>query len=256
MVQAVWHTVQDAGWKNIKINEEDFKKISGLRKKGGFAELADSPKFYLWQGEKKFIIKTNSYRKNLERKERCVRMIEDILKYNKKFVEKKAYEPYLTSKYPDKKLAILTCMDTRLTELLPAALGIKNGDAKIIKNAGGVITHPYGSVMRSLLVGILELGVEEIMVIGHIDCGVQGMDGHHMLEELVERGVSQEHINVIKSTGTDLEKWLGGFESVEQSVKDTVYALKHHPLMPAGIKITGFIMDSVTGGLEAVEEKK
>ena len=65
-------------------------------------------------------------------------MIEDILKYNKEFVEKKAYEPYLTSKYPDKKLAILTCMDTRLTELLPAALGIKNGDAKIIKNAGGV----------------------------------------------------------------------------------------------------------------------
>ena len=90
MVQAVWHTVQDAGWKNIKINEEDFKKISGLRKKGGFAELADSPKFYLWQGEKKFIIKTDSYRKNLERKERCVRMIEDILKYNKAFVEKKA----------------------------------------------------------------------------------------------------------------------------------------------------------------------
>lgn len=183
-------------------------------------------------------------------------MIEDILKYNKEFVEKKAYEPYLTSKYPDKKLAILTCMDTRLTELLPAALGIKNGDAKIIKNAGGVITHPYGSVMRSLLVGILELGVEEIMVIGHTDCGVQGMDGHHMLEELMERGVSQEHIDVIKSTGTDLEKWLGGFESVEQSVKDTVYALKHHPLMPEGIKITGFIMDSVTGGLEAVEEKK
>ena len=60
-------------------------------------------------------------------------MIEDILKYNKEFVEKKRYEPYLTSKYPDKKLAILTCMDTRLTELLPAALGIKNGDAKIIK---------------------------------------------------------------------------------------------------------------------------
>ena len=48
LVQAVWHIVQDAGWKNIRINnEEDFKKISGLIKKGGFAELADSPKFYL-----------------------------------------------------------------------------------------------------------------------------------------------------------------------------------------------------------------
>ena len=65
-------------------------------------------------------------------------------------------------------------MDTRLIELLPAALGIRNGDAKIIKNAGGVITHPYGSVMRSLLVAILELGVEEVMVIGHTDCGSAG----------------------------------------------------------------------------------
>ena len=99
-------------------------------------------------------------------------MIEQIVAYNKKFVEEKGYEPYLTSKYPDKKLVILTCMDTRLIELLPAALGIRNGDAKVIKNAGGVITHPYGSVMRSLLVAIVELGVEEVMVIGHTDCGV------------------------------------------------------------------------------------
>lgn len=103
-------------------------------------------------------------------------MVEEILAYNRKFVEEKRYEPYRTSKYPEKKLAVLTCMDTRLTELLPAALGLKNGDAKIIKNAGGVITHPYGSVVRSLLVAILELGVEEIMVVGHTDCGVQGMD--------------------------------------------------------------------------------
>lgn len=99
-------------------------------------------------------------------------MIDQIMEYNKKFVENKGYEPFLTSKYPDKKLAILTCMDTRLIELLPAALGIKNGDAKIIKNAGGTMVHPYGSVVRSLLVGILELGVEEVMVIGHTDCGV------------------------------------------------------------------------------------
>ena len=66
-------------------------------------------------------------------------MIEDIILHNRKFVAERGYEPYETSKYPDKKLAILTCMDTRLTELLPAALGIRNGDAKIIKNAGGVI---------------------------------------------------------------------------------------------------------------------
>lgn len=67
-------------------------------------------------------------------------MIQDILEYNKKFVENKEYECYQAGKYPEKKLAILSCMDTRLTELLPAALGIKDGDAKIIKNAGAVIT--------------------------------------------------------------------------------------------------------------------
>ena len=179
-------------------------------------------------------------------------MINEIMEYNKKFVENKAYEPYLTSKYPDKKLAILTCMDTRLIELLPAALGLKNGDAKIIKNAGGVITHPYGSVVRSLLVAIIELGVEEVMVIGHTDCGVQGMDGEKLLEELTHRGISQEHIDIIRSSGINLEKWLGGFDCVEQSVKDTILALQKHPLMPKDIMIRGFIMDSVTGELTKV----
>lgn len=85
-------------------------------------------------------------------------MLEEILAYNKQFVENKGYESYITNKYPDKKIAILSCMDTRLTALLPAALGIKNGDVKMIKNAGGVISHPFGSVIRSLLVAIFELG--------------------------------------------------------------------------------------------------
>ena len=181
-------------------------------------------------------------------------MIDEIMEFNRKFVESRGYEPYLTSKYPDKKLAVLTCMDTRLIELLPAALGIRNGDAKIIKNAGGVTNHPYGSVMRSLLVGILELGVEEIMVIGHTDCGVQGMDGKEMLKKLEERGVSREHMDIICHSGVDLEKWLGGFSSVETSVRETVKSLKEHPLMPKDIRISGFIMDSVTGRLTRAEE--
>ena len=67
-------------------------------------------------------------------------MIDELLEYNKSFVETKGYEKFMTTKYPDKKIAIVTCMDTRLIELLPAALGLKNGDVKIIKNAGGTIT--------------------------------------------------------------------------------------------------------------------
>ena len=179
-------------------------------------------------------------------------MIEEILANKREFVEEGGYEPYQTSKYPEKKLAVLTCMDTRLTALLPAALGLKNGDAKIIKNAGGVITHPYGSVVRSLLVAILELGVEEIMVIGHTDCGVQGMDGGEMLQKLVKRGIPKEHIDIVEGSGIPLQEWLGGFESAEESVKMTVQTLKKHTLIPKDVRIFGFMMDSATGELKNI----
>ena len=179
-------------------------------------------------------------------------MIQKILEYNETFVKNEEYKPYITSKYPDKKVAILTCMDARLTALLPAALGIKNGDAKIIKNAGGVTTHPYGSVVRSLLVAILELGVEEIMVIGHTDCGVQGMDAEEMLEKLISRGIPKEHIDIVRRSGIDLNKWLGGFSSSEESVRETVATLTEHPLMPRDVTIQGFVMDSVTGELTSI----
>lgn len=128
----------------------------------------------------------------------------------------------------------------------------KGMDIKMIKNAGGVITHPYGSVVRSLLVGILELCVEEIMVIGHTDCGVQGMDPKVLLKGLEKRGVEKKHMDIIRNSGIDLERWLAGFDSVEQSVEDTVFALQNHPLMPQDIKIYGFIMDSITGELKRI----
>lgn len=179
-------------------------------------------------------------------------MIEDILEYNRRFVENGAYEQYITSKYPDKKLAILSCMDTRLTELLPAALGLKNGDAKLIKNAGGVISHPFGSVVRSLLIAVVELHVEEIMVIGHTDCGVQSLNPEEMLEKLKERGIPEANIEILKNSGIRLDEWLKGFETVEESVRGTVSILQNHPLIPKDVTIRGFVMDSVTGGLTAL----
>ena len=92
-------------------------------------------------------------------------VFQDILSYNEAFVENKEYLPYQTDSNPNKKLAILTCMDSRLTELLPAALGIKNGDAKTIKNAGGMITSPVGSTIRSLVVSIYAFDIKQVMVI-------------------------------------------------------------------------------------------
>ena len=125
-------------------------------------------------------------------------MINEIIEFNRNFVKNRGYERFATSKYPDKKIAIVTCMDTRLIELLPAALGFRNGDVKIIKNAGATIVNPFDSTMRSLLIAVYELGVNEIMVIGHTGCGVQGMDAGEMLHLMKKRGVSEEHINLME----------------------------------------------------------
>ena len=179
-------------------------------------------------------------------------MIDEILKYNQEFVKEKKYEQYKTSKYPDKKIAILTCMDTRLTELLPAALGIKNGDVKIIKNAGGVVSHAFGSEVRSILVGIFELGIEEVMVIGHTDCGVQNMSGKEMIHLMTERGVKEETIRDLKYSGLNFDEWLCGFDTNEQSVRKTMDALEQNPLLPKDVWVEGFVMDTVTGKLTAV----
>lgn len=179
-------------------------------------------------------------------------MIDQMLEYNKQFVETRAYEQFKTSKYPDKKIAIVTCMDTRLVELLPAALGIKNGDVKIIKNAGGTITNPFDSTVRSLLVAIYELGVNEVMIIGHTGCGVQGMDSQEMLHLMRERGIDDEHINLMKHCGIDLDLWLHGFDDTPSAILETVDLVRNHPLMPRDITVRGYIMDSETGALSPI----
>mgnify|MGYP002533183000 FL=1 len=176
-------------------------------------------------------------------------MIQEILEHNRRFVEEKGYERFMTSKYPDKKIAIVTCMDTRLVELLPAALGFRNGDVKIIKNAGGVITNPFDSTMRSILVAVYELGVREIMVIGHTNCGVQGMDADEMLSYMRSRGIPEEHITLMTHCGIDLKSWLHGFEDTDEAVKETVDLVARHPLMPSDIVVRGYVIDTVTGQL-------
>ena len=179
-------------------------------------------------------------------------MIDQILKFNKSFVTSKAYEQYVTDKYPDKKLAVLSCMDTRLTELLPAALGLKNGDAKIIKNAGGLVISPFDSALRSLVVAIYELGVEEIMVVAHTGCGACHMSYDHFHHEMIARGVTDETLDAIRNCGIDLDQWLEGFKDTPESVRRTVATIKTHPLVPRDVTVRGFIIDSTTGALEEI----
>lgn len=175
--------------------------------------------------------------------------VKQILKDNKKFVEDKQYEKFATTKFPNKKAVILSCMDTRLTELLPAALNVKNGDIKLIKNAGGVINHPFGSVMRSLMVAIYELGAKQILVIGHYDCGMQGLESSKFIDKMLSRNIKQETIDMVRNCGVDLDAWLKGFDNVETSVKNTVNIIKNHPLIPHDIEVFGFIMNPETGEL-------
>lgn len=176
-------------------------------------------------------------------------MIDEILEHNRRFVEAKGYTQFETSKYPDKRIAIVTCMDTRLLTLIPAAMGLRNGDVKMIKNAGGVITNPFDSTMRALLVAIYELGVNEIMVIGHTECGVQGMDAAHMLSLMRQRGVDEEHISLMRHCGIDLDSWLRGFTDTHEAIAETVDLIRNHPLMPSDVRTAGYIIDSTTGRL-------
>src|SRR4051795_12676646 len=119
-------------------------------------------------------------------------ILSEILDHNESFVRRKEYERFLTDQFPNKKLVILTCMDTRLIELLPRAMGVRNGDVKMIKNAGAIVSHPFGSVMRSILVAIYELGAAEIAVVGHSGCGMTGLSCARVIDKAKDRGVSDD----------------------------------------------------------------
>lgn len=181
-----------------------------------------------------------------------MRLLEQILEFNRNFVENKDYEQYQTTKLPNKKLVILSCMDTRLMELLPQAMNVKNGDVKIIKNAGAVVSHPFGSIMRSILVAVYELNVEEICIVGHYDCGMNSLNGQHLLEKARDRGVTEETISTLTHAGVDLGTWLKGVNDVKESVTASVDRVRMHPLFPKDVPVHGLVIDPETGRLDQI----
>ncbi|MFY4776138.1 beta-class carbonic anhydrase [Metabacillus sp. RGM 3146] len=180
-------------------------------------------------------------------------MLDEVLSFNQTFVEQKKYEPYITSKFPNKKFVILTCMDTRLLELLPASMNIKNGDVKIIKSAGGVVSTAFGGIMRSILVAIYELGADEVFVIGHYDCGMSNINPAKMKEKFKERGIDDGTIQVLEHSGLYIENWLKGFDDVTEAIKGSVSLIRNHPLVP-NVPVHGLVIDPETGRLELVDE--
>ncbi|TXK76783.1 carbonic anhydrase [Paenibacillus sp. N3.4] len=181
-------------------------------------------------------------------------IVPSLLEFNKNFVEEKRYEDYLTGKYPDKKVAVLTCMDTRLSELLPKAMGFKNGDAKFIKNAGAILTQPFGSAMRSILVAVYELETREVIVIGHYGCGMTEIDPKGMVSKFTEHGIDPLVIETLENSGIRMDRFLRGFDCAEEGVMHSVKMIRRHPLFPQAIPVHGFVMDPETGAIDVIVE--
>jgi len=179
-------------------------------------------------------------------------LLTEILRFNKEFVNEKQYEQYETTKFPDKRIVILTCMDARLTELLEKSMNLKNGDAKIIKSAGAVVTHPFGGIMRSLIIAVYQLKADEVFIIGHHDCGMSSINTDVIIKQMVGRGIDQSLFKTLRYSGIDMEDWLRGFEDVNETVKMSVDLVKNHPLMDMSVPIHGLVIHPTTGELDII----
>lgn len=178
--------------------------------------------------------------------------LQEVLSHNEQFVNNKDYEQFKTTKYPDKNMVILTCMDTRLTDLLPKAMNVGHGDAKIIKNAGALVSHPFGSIMRSILVAVYSLNAKEVFVVTHHDCGMTGLSANQILDKAILSGISREKIDILRHAGIDIDHWLKGFTNGAESVEESVNSIRNHPLFPKDVPVHGLIIDPETGKLDVI----
>jgi carbonic anhydrase len=138
---------------------------------------------------------------------------------------------------PGRKLAIVACMDARLT--VEQALGLKTGEAHIIRNAGGIATD---DAVRSLVISHYLLGTEEFMIINHTDCGMLTFKDEELRQKL--------H----KTTGATAvaPAAFHAFSNVEDNVREQIQKLRSHPWVPQQIPVRGFIYDVKTGRLKEV----
>lgn len=180
-------------------------------------------------------------------------LLSEILRFNQAFVDNKGYLPYQTEdKFPDKNVVMLTCMDARLVELSLKSLNLSNGDVKVVKNAGAIINHPFGSAMRSILVAIYELKADEVIIMGHHDCGMSHLNADTTIDNILARGISQTTLDTLENAGINLSKWLVGFDSVEDSVRHSVDLVQKHPLLPSQVPVHGLVIHPETGKLDLI----
>ncbi|SEG75024.1 carbonic anhydrase [Paenibacillus sp. UNC499MF] len=182
--------------------------------------------------------------------------LNEVLARNRIFLKEKQTLPLPAPTYPDTQLVILTCTDIPSPELLPRALGIRNEDAKVIKNAGAVVSHPSGTVLRSILLAICESKAREVFVIGHRDCRIANLRSADDIE--CARGFidPDPYMRTLSEAVIDLNGWLSGFSSMEESIANSVSMIRSHPLFPESVLVHGLVIDPVTGRLNVVVEGK
>lgn len=142
---------------------------------------------------------------------------------------------------PAKHLAALVCMDARLDPL--PLLGLRLGDAHVIRNAGGRVTE---DAIRSLAISERLLGTDAIAVVHHTDCGMLTFSN-----EAIREKIKGDLGDAAAQVATQLD--FLPFADLSQSVKDDVAAIKASPLIPKDIPVYGFIYDVHTGKLAQVE---
>lgn len=153
------------------------------------------------------------------------------------------------SKLPRRQLAVITCMDTRLVDFLEPAVGIRREDAIVIKNAGNTVTGPFESTVRSLLLAIFELGVKEILVIGHEDCGAAHATPADLTAKMLARGISADAIKMVEG---QLAAWLDNIHHPEDNVALVVERIRSNPLIPRDVPVHGLIFDPHSGEVRVI----
>lgn len=160
-----------------------------------------------------------------------MREIDDLIEWNHQHASRFAFAEL--SPIPARRIAILTCMDARI--LPQALLGIKVGEAHVIRNAGGIVTD---DVIRSLVASQQMLGTEKVIVIQHTGCGLDG------LEDEEAAGRLEAHF------GEPLPFRMRGFADVVESVRTSLVVLRESPFVEGTVR--GFVYVVASGRLEEV----
>ena len=161
--------------------------------------------------------------------------IDEVLQANRTYAQKFALGHLPLP--PARKLAIVACMDARLT--VEQVLGLKTGDAHIIRNAGGIVTE---DALRSLLISHYLLGTEEFMIINHTGCGMLTFNDEDLRAKL----------HKASGTAAVAPAHFHAFTDLEENVRQQIQKVKSHPWVPKHIPVRGFVYDVKTGSLNEV----